>query len=222
MEADRSAETIWIAGLNAGLGWRSGLDGGGFVALASDVSGILVDGQVFQDQESVWGKASFPIGRDRIEPEVSLLFSFFGYYGAGPFATPEWSLGYRFFTEEEDVSVSLLYTGYLALLPESTDDRFREGLRAVFRTDPSIRWAFETELGLGWENWYEAGLYREEGSLTGENRQDWILDGRESTAVRFVCWACVSPCIQTGRGIWRGKSSTQRVIRPPTTSDSSI
>ena len=176
-EAGEAVETSWNGGLNAGLGWRSSLDGGGYVSVLSDITGLLVNGSSFQDQEFIRGKAAFPSGPNRIEPEVSLLSSVLGYYASGPFVNPQWNLGYRISMNDEASSVSLVYSGYLALLSESSDDVFREGLRAVLRVDPSIRWALDIGAGGGWELWYETDLFHAGGPVTGQNRQDWILDG---------------------------------------------
>lgn len=176
-DPDGAMDNSWHFGLNAGLGWRISVSDGGFISIVSDVTGIIFGGATVQDQEFLRGKAAFPLGTNRIEPEISLTSSVLGFYGSDPFLNPQWNLGYRIFTDDENSSLVFIYVGYLVFLPETADDVFQEGIKAVLSLDPSIRWALDIEVGWGWEDWYETNVYQSNGSAEGQNRQDWIVDG---------------------------------------------
>ena len=176
-EPDGAVDNNWHVGLNAGLGWRVSVADGGYVSLQSDVTGLIFGGTTAQDQEYFRGRAAFPVGTNRIEPEISLTSSALGFYGSDPFFNPQWSLGYRIFPGDEGSSVALIYVGYWVFIPEADDDVFHEGLRAVFSVDPSIRWALDIGAGWGWEDWHETDVYQSNGSVKEQNRQDWTADG---------------------------------------------
>jgi len=190
--------------LEASFGWRGRVFEGGYFSIISQAAGTVMSGWTFEDQEFLQADMSLPAGPGRVDMSAGLYSSVLGTDELPGFINPDWGLLYRLNLGSNKTEGRIEYSGYSLVEPNDLGDIIYQGARLAFSHSFSLRYNLSFSAGFGYEGWYETNLYSNDGSLTDENREDFLVDGKivfEGLAGYFTEWTVPVRCL------WRNSTA---------------
>lgn len=152
------------------IGTRGLLGSEGYYSFASKLKGTFRNDLIFYDEEYT----SLKLGIGNTSFETAFLSSLIDDGSGSPYLNPSWNISTEVLALPNNAAMYVSYAGYLASTHE--DDYLYEGVKAMFRADPSVTLGYEIGLGGGWEYFYEQAAYDQSGDSMGRARHDLVLE----------------------------------------------